>query len=368
MQTSYPGALRSSRWRRRAIAAGLVSTLFLLQAIPAFRALLAGRDIPLPLAIGAANFLVVPLLFSSVEQLLAKRWSSILSRMLCAGAVAALAGGTLSALMWSGTIPRVARKFAEIDRPVGTALGSFGTGAVLSILVVGAWALTVVFPRVVEEEKLRALQIANLQLEAAQLRAESELARLRGHLEPHFLLNTLNLISGLVGVDVDKARRTIAHLGDLLRDALEPHGECQSIDDEIQWLERYGEILAARHGPALTFTWDVEPRARTACVPRLLLQPLVENAIIHGALRTEGQGAVAVRVRMTDVRVEVCVEDNGPGLAAPTRAGALGIANVKRRLELSQLDAHFALESDASGTRAHVSLPHTVHGTGDCKR
>ncbi|MET0386949.1 MAG: histidine kinase [Polyangiales bacterium] len=364
--SSALAAFRASRWRRRVIAVGLVSALFLVQAIPAAVAILKGRDIPLPLAIGAANFLLVPIIVSSVDWLLARRWNSIVTRMLFAAVLAALVGGTLSSLMWSGLIPRVARKFAEIDRPVGTALGSFGTGAVLSILVVGAWSLAALFPRVVEEERFRALQVANLELEAAQLRAEGELARLRGQLEPHFLLNTLNLISGLVGMDVEKARRAIANLGDLLRDALEPHGECQSIDDEIQWLARYSEILVARHGPALELAWDVEPRARTACVPRLLLQPLVENAIVHGALRTGGTGVVAVRVSMpTPERLEITVEDNGPGLAEPMRAGAVGIANVRRRLELTQLAATFTLEHGPTGTRARLGLPHTTHIPGE---
>jgi signal transduction histidine kinase len=346
-----------SRWRRRAIAAGIVSTLFLVQAIPAARAILGGRDIPLPLAVGAANFLLVPILVSSIDLLLARRLSNIVSRLLCAGVVAALVGGTISSLMWSGMVPRVARKFAEIDRPIGTALGSFGTGAVLSILVVGAWALAAVFPRVVEQEKIRALQIANLQLEAAQLRAEAELARLRGQLEPHFLLNTLNLISGLVGMDVEKARRTIANLGDLLRDALEPHAAWHSIAEEVQWLERYAEILAARHSPALEFDWQIDPRARTARVPRLLLQPLVENAIIHGALCSEGRGVVAVRVSVpTAETVAISVEDNGPGLAGTTRKGAVGIANVRRRLELTHADATLTLTSDEAGTRALITL------------
>jgi signal transduction histidine kinase len=362
-------SLRASRWRRRAIAVGLVSTLFLLQAIPAAGAILRGRDIPLPLAVGAANFLLVPILVSIVDRLLARRWSSIVSRLMFAAAVVAIAGGTMSSLMWSGVIPRVARKFADVDRPIGTALGSFGTGAVLSILVVGAWSLAAVFPRVVEEEKIRALQVANLELEAAQLRAQGELARLRGQLEPHFLLNTLNLISGLIGMDVEKARRTIVNLGDLLRDALELHGECQSVDDELQWLERYCEILAARHGPTLAFEWDVEPQARAACLPRLLLQPLVENAIVHGALRAAGKGVVAVRVRMpTAERVEISVEDNGPGLAEPTRAGAVGIANVRRRLELTRPDATFTLESGTTGTRARLSLVHEIHVSGEGKR
>ncbi|WP_394835886.1 histidine kinase [Pendulispora rubella] len=369
MRTSSPASPGSSLWRWRAIAVGVVSTLFILTAIPALRAHIGGRDIPLPLAIGAANFLVVPIILSIVDRVLVRYASSILSRMMVGTVVAALVGGTMSSLMWSGLIPHVARKFHDADRPTESVLGTFGVGAILSVLVVGAWSLAAIFPRVLEQEKVRALQVANLELEAAQLRAEGELARLRGQLEPHFLLNTLNLISGLVGMDVDKARRTIVNLGDLLRDALETHGECQSIDDEIQWLERYCEILVARHGPRLTFEWDVDQMARNACLPRLLLQPLVENAIVHGALRAAGSGVVSVRVRMpTSERVEISVEDNGPGLAESTRAGAVGVANVRRRLELTRPDAIFALESDATGTLAFLSLPYTIHIPGEGKR
>lgn len=362
-------SLRASRWARRAIAIGLVATLFLMQAIPAASLLSGGQGVPLPLAFRAVNFLLVPLLLVAVDRLLARRLSSVLLRTMIGAALATLAGGATGALLWSGVIPRVVRDYADINPPAETIFGGFGMGAMRSILVVGVWSLVTVFPRVIEQEKIRALQLANLELEAAQLRAQGELARLRGQLEPHFLLNTLNLISGLVGMDVEKARRTIANLGDLLRDALEPHGECQSLDDELQWLERYCEILVARHGPRLAFTWDIEPRARDVCVPRLLLQPLVENAIVHGALRAAGKGVVAVRVRLpTEDRVEISVEDNGPGLAEQPRAGAVGIANVRRRLELTRPGATFALEAGPAGTRTVVSLPRVPHVAGEGPR
>jgi signal transduction histidine kinase len=366
---SRDGGFRASRWLRRAVTIGLVSTLFLTQAIPAASLLLDGRSVPLPLAFRATNFLVIPVLLFVVDRLLARRASSVLLRTLLGAAIATVTGGAIGTLLWSGWIPRVARELTDLNPPAETILGSFGMGAIRSILVVGIWSLAVVFPRVLEEEKIRALQIANLQLEAAQLRAQGELARLRGQLEPHFLLNTLNLISGLVGMDVEKARRTIVNLGDLLRDALEVHGDCQSIEDEIQWLERYSEILAARHGSTLSFEWDVDSRARTACLPRLLLQPLVENAIVHGALRASGSGVVTVRVRMpTAEHVEISVEDNGPGLADSTRSGAVGIANVRRRLELTRPDGTFTLESDTTGTRARMTLPHALHVPGESER
>jgi len=366
----------SSRWAlaRQAITIGLVATLFLTQAIPAVNLLRDGKDVPLSLAFRAINFLLAPIVLSVTDRHLARRGRSFLSRTMLGGALAVLAGGAMGPLLWSGVIPHVAREATTTGNPLAeTLLGSFGIGAARSILVVGVWALAVVFPRALEQEKIAALQVANLELEAAQLRTQTELARLRGQLEPHFLLNTLNLISGLVGMDVEKARRTIVNLGDLLRDALEPHEECQSIEDEIHWLERYSEILAVRHGPSLTFEWDVEPRARAACLPRLLLQPLVENAILHGALRAEGKtGTVAVRVRIATSpsdRIEISVEDNGPGLITDsTRAGAVGIGNVRRRLELMQPDATFTLTHDDGGTRARLSFPYALHVPGEGKK
>ncbi len=348
---------------------GFVAMLFLAHAIPVASVLRSGRDVPLPLAVGATNFLLVPILLFVVDRLLARRSRSIVSRAMVGAVVAAFVGGTIGACFWSGLIPRVARKFSNLDPPSDTMLGSFGMGAVISTLVVGAWSLAAVFPRVLEQEKVRALQLENLELEASRLRAQGELARLRGQLEPHFLFNTLNLISGLVGMDVDKARRTIVSLADLLRDALEPHGECQSIDDEIQWLERYSEILAARHGSKLAFHWDIDAHARGACVPRLILQPLVENAIVHGALRASETGVVAVRVHMpTPERLEISVEDNGPGLEARARPGAVGLANVRRRLDLTCPGGALELKRGPTGTLALVSLPYAAHVPGESRR
>jgi LytS/YehU family sensor histidine kinase len=93
-------------------------------------------------------------------------------------------------------------------------------------------------------------------------------------------------------------------------------------------------------------------------LPRLLLQPLVENAVKHGALRRRGGGEVIVRVKK-DERAVVCViEDNGPGMSdAEIRAGAFGLHAVRRRLELWCKDARLRLESSSNGTRSIVELP-----------
>lgn len=227
----------------------------------------------------------------------------------------------------------------------------------------GLWTLAFVFPFAADDARVRALEAETLRLEAEKLRTAAELARLRAHLEPHFLLNTLNAIAGLVTDDPREARRLLVCLGDLLRDSLRDEDEMQSLDDQMTWLRRYAEILEARHAGSLVFKWEIAGEARAVRLPRLLLQPLVENAVKHGALKRPGGGEVVVRASLVGepgaVRVVCMVEDNGPGMPAkPTRSGAFGLHAVRRRLELRYAGrAELRLESTVEGTRSVVDVP-----------
>jgi hypothetical protein len=223
------------------------------------------------------------------------------------------------------------------------------------LLGLGLWAIAVVFPFAVSDANARAL-------EAERLRTVAELARLRAHLQPHFLLNTLNTVAGLVGEDPREARNIIGALGDLLRDSLEETDEMQTIEDEVKWLRRYAGILETRHRGVLTFRWDIAEATRGVRVPRLLLQPLLENAVQHGALRRREGGEVAIRTTIDpggSGRVTCVVEDNGPGPGARApRSGALGIQLVTRRLAAKYAGAAaFRLESEGGLTRSIVEIP-----------
>jgi LytS/YehU family sensor histidine kinase len=237
-------------------------------------------------------------------------------------------------------------------------------GLFMGVLHTGVWALAFVYPYVVEDARLRALEADKLRLEAAQLKSAAELSRLRSQLEPHFLLNTLNAIAGLVTEDPRHARRLLVCLGDLLRDSLRDSDELQTLGEEIGWLQRYAQILESRHSGVLEFRWDIDPAASRIAVPRLLLQPLVENAVKHGALRRRSGGIVTVSARATSTgdqqRVVCIVEDNGPGIGSEKpREGAFGLHSVRRRLELRLPDAKLKIESTGSGTRSIVDLPVT---------
>ena len=277
--------------------------------------------------------------------------------------VAGCLGAIFGALLWC-----VAQRFPSIRFHADTKLQlirSIAFGITFGQLHFGLWALAFVFPFAVADAKLRSLETEKLRLEAEQLRSLAELAQLRANLEPHFLLNTLNAIAGLVVEDPREARQLLVCLGDLLRDALHDENELQPLDKQMDWLRRYADILEARYPDMLTFSWHISSEVNQAQVPRLLLQPLVENAVKHGALkRCGGRGNVVVRADIlrgvsSDLDRLVCsVEDNGPGIRGQERDAAFGLRAVRRRLELKYgASGALHLESSGSGTRAIVELP-----------
>lgn len=217
------------------------------------------------------------------------------------------------------------------------------------------------------------LRYQERQKEASQLRtqtaeleaqlAEARLQALRMQINPHFLFNTLHAISTLVERDPAGVRRMIARLSQLLRYTLEETDTQEvTLDQELDFLERYLEIQRIRFQGHLDVEEDIPATTRKALVPNLILQPLVENAIKHGASQIEGMGRILIRARRDGNRLHVSVHDNGPGLSANTGDGApkgFGLRNTQERLEsLYGEDQELALfPSEKGGLVAQISLP-----------
>lgn len=240
-------------------------------------------------------------------------------------------------------------------------------GVMSGIFTAGLWVLAFIYPSALEDAKLRSIEAEKLRLEADALRTAAELTRLRSQLEPHFLLNTLNAIAGLVTQDPREARRLIALLGSLLGDSLRDDGE-PTLERELVWLHGYASILESRFKGVLTFDWQIDESALDALVPHLFLQPLLENAVTHGALASQakrpdgGPGHVSVTIHgrgEPGQRVLTCrVADDGPGFSTEgSRRSGIGISAARRRLELWSPHASLRFESSEAGTCAIVELP-----------
>ena len=213
-------------------------------------------------------------------------------------------------------------------------------------------------------------ETTRLQSQAARLEAqlaEARLDALRTQLNPHFLFNTLNAVSTLVERDPRGVRRMIARLSELLRHTLDETDEQEiPLDRELDLLRRYLEIMEVRFQGRLAVTMNIAEDVRDALVPNLVLQPLVENALKHGATGAEGEGHVEVSARRDGNLVHLEVRDNGPGPIASSTSSGVGIKNTVARLEqLYGTKQRFSLRAaDGGGAIAEVELPyHTERAT-----
>jgi LytS/YehU family sensor histidine kinase len=206
--------------------------------------------------------------------------------------------------------------------------------------------------RLTMDERLR-----RSELEARLLNARIEALEARMH--PHFLFNALNTVSSLVRTGETKAAvRAVARLGDLLRSLLLDDGQEVPLAQELDFVGRYLELEQARFGERLSSRIDADPSVMNALVPRLVLQPLVENALRHGIEPSTQPGRVEVRAARSGAMLELEVRDTGAGGGSATPSMRLGLANTRARLAQLYGDDHeLALTTGDGGTVARVVIP-----------
>lgn len=192
--------------------------------------------------------------------------------------------------------------------------------------------------------------------------AKSRLAVLQSQLQPHFLFNTLNGIVTLIRHRPAVAEEMMITLSSLLRTGLDSSRRSLiPVSREITFLERYLALQRMRFEDRLQVTWDIHPDTRDVPIPALLLQPLVENAIIHGIEPSPDPGCLDISTRLQDGELVITVADNGVGfeLGGPPRGTGQGTANVRELLELFYPQQHrFDISSQpGQGTRITLRIP-----------
>jgi len=200
---------------------------------------------------------------------------------------------------------------------------------------------------------------------AAQLETrlvEARLRTLEAELHPHFLFNTLHAISTLVHTNPDAADRMISRLSDLLRLTFDRSGAPRvSLQEELEFLQKYLEIEQTRFHDRLSVRFEIDPETLDAEVPRLILQPLVENAIKHGVSPKPGSGLVQILARRNDDNLLLEVSDNGVGLSSGARdrlRKGIGLSNTRDRLECLYGSRHkVEFSEDATGLAVRLEIP-----------
>jgi signal transduction histidine kinase len=197
----------------------------------------------------------------------------------------------------------------------------------------------------------------------AQARAElaqAELRALRAQVNPHFLFNTLNSIAALIAENPAAAEDTTTRLAEVFRYTLATSDRSHApLGDELAFVRSCLEIERTRFGARLRVEQAIEPGLDNVPVPTLLLQPLVENAVLHGAgSRVEG-GTVRISARREGELLVLEVADDGPGLDGAGRPGSgFGLRSVRERLALAGPPHDIRIESaPGAGTRVCITLP-----------
>jgi two-component sensor histidine kinase len=205
---------------------------------------------------------------------------------------------------------------------------------------------------------------------------QAQLDALRHQVEPHFLFNALHGVSGLVREGRgDEAVATIARISDFLRQLLkEPGRQEVPLAEEIGFATLYLDIQKVRFADRLQVQVDVAPGLEQALVPRLILQPLVENAVKHGIARRAQAGTITIGAARDDERLVLTVYNDGPALpGAKERRGlasgltpafdeqgaSIGLANVRERLrglhgEAASIDIR---DVEARGVSVSIRVP-----------
>jgi two-component system sensor histidine kinase AlgZ len=170
--------------------------------------------------------------------------------------------------------------------------------------------------------------------------AESRLIALQARMRPHFLFNSLNSVLGLIREDPKRAETMLENLADLLRALMSEPRVLVPFSQELALARAYVEIETIRLGVRLQVAWHCDTAPADALVPPLMLQPLVENAVLHGVVPLEAGAQISVEAYEDSGNLILLVRNPSVGAASDHAGNHLALANIRERLEL-----HFDVEA-----------------------
>lgn len=197
------------------------------------------------------------------------------------------------------------------------------------------------------ETKIKEQEINNLEM--INLLNHSELRFLQSQINPHFLFNTINTISILADIEsAPRTKKVLESMSDILRYNFKKLDEKVTLKEEFSIVENYLHIQKVRFGDRIKFKLNFDKSLKDYKIPSMILQPFVENAIVHGLEPKEGKGLLEISIQKTDAGVQIIIKDNGVGISNKKIEGfflnvdkseeksqsGIGVRNVIRRLEI----------------------------------
>jgi two-component system, LytTR family, sensor histidine kinase AlgZ len=273
----------------------------------------------------------------------------LLTHLIAAGLISFVwtqAGGALSYAILSP------EKFGAVKRQFEPQVNAIFTVGVLLYLLSVAFHYVLIATEDSRHAEAQAI-------EARVLARDAELKALKAQVNPHFLFNSLNSISALTSVDPSKAGEMCILLAEFLRMTL-GLGEKNGIplSDELSLLQRFLAIEKVRFGTRLQMQEEIQEESKIVVIPPLILQPLVENAIVHGIANLPEGGSVRLASSCEDGHLSIVVENTYDPESTPNRRSGMGLVNVRRRLEARYGNrAILRVAPEAQLFRVALSLP-----------
>lgn len=229
------------------------------------------------------------------------------------------------------------------------------------VVISTIFSASMLFPALaLQRQRTRARSAEHAALMERKAALQAQLSALQARTDPHFLFNSINTVASLIPENPELAERTLERLADLFRYALES-GRVRTVklERELAMVSDYLELQSTRFGDRLETRLSVASGLGDIDVPPLLLQPLVENAILHGTSRRSG-GRVDISVRREHDTLVIDVSDDGPGPGQSSHAGSgTAVSGVAERLRLlfSERASVSLSAPPGGGCLAQLTLP-----------
>jgi len=219
------------------------------------------------------------------------------------------------------------------------------------------------------ESRLKEQEIRNL--EVSNLLNQSQLNLLQSQINPHFLYNTLNSISALAEIEeAPQTKKMLDSMHSLIRYNLKKQNEKVTLKDEVEIIKDYIYIQRIRFGNRIEYVLDIDKNALDYMVPGMILQPFVENALVHGLELKAGKGILEIIIKKHTDNIEITIKDNGLGISGRKiaeildyetnnpdkgKSKSIGISNVIQRLKMTNIDNTVTIKS-AKGVGTDVII------------